>query len=294
MFTEFFSVSHAWGEIWVGNDKGNISNEWTLASVSDCPDLQEEGFCDEKESDENPSPHLAPEIESQSYEIQETGCDSGCCGPKDTTIIQGGNPESTAWEMSGKPVKLCCSLIDNYCSYYAAVSRSTASTSLEEQETWNEILDRTLTVSPPLASKTRVLEALMSYPVSSGVTALLERRDIYALSLSCAAIFYALNIQDLVSHRAIISRCIRKCHGSYMGGLPEYVIAPRPSEHYKMAEEGKDMSIRECVRKRCWNDVCKRVNDDVDGSVATAYQEGKRLMRRSQNARAPPLAKYIV
>src|ERR1700733_3552815 len=73
-----------------------------------------------KESDENPSPHVAPEIEhhshDHSHEIQEAGCDSGCCEPKDTTIIQGENSESAAWEMSGKPDKQCCSLIDNYCS----------------------------------------------------------------------------------------------------------------------------------------------------------------------------------
>jgi len=137
----------------------------------------------------------------------------------------------------------------------------TTSTNLEEQETldeiWDEASDETPTVSPPLASNTRVLETLMAYPVSSRVTALLERRDIYALSLSCGAIFYALNIQNLVSRRAIISRCIRKCHGPSMEELPEYIIAPRPSEHHKMVEEGKDMGVRACVRKSCWNDACE-------------------------------------
>ena len=141
----------------------------------------------------------------------------------------------------------------------------TASASPEGQEAWSETLDGTLTVSPPPSSKTRVLEALMAYPISLGVTALLERRDIYALSLSCGAIFYALNIQDLVSHNAIISRCIRRCNGPYMGGHLEDIIAPRPSEHYKMVEEGKDMGVQACGRKSCWNDVCKvsyRINSD--------------------------------
>ena len=50
-----------------------------------------------------------------------------------------------------------------------------------------------------------------------------------------------------------------------MEGLPEYIITPRPSEHYKMIEEGKDMGIQACERKSCWNDVCKvsyRINSD--------------------------------
>ena len=50
-----------------------------------------------------------------------------------------------------------------------------------------------------------------------------------------------------------------------MEGLPEYIITPRPSEHYKMMEGGKDMGIQACGRKSCWNDVCKvsyRINSD--------------------------------
>lgn len=184
-----FKEEDAWGKTWVGNNKGDISNQWGRASVSDCPDQQEESICDE-----------------------------------------------------------------------------TVSTNLEEQEICDETFDGTLTVSPPLASKTRVLEALMAYPIYSGVAALLERRDIYALSLSCGAIFYAFNIENLVSRRAIISRCIQKCHGPYsVKGLPEYIIAPRPSEHHKMIEEGEDMGVQACGRKSCWNDVCKvsyHINSD--------------------------------
>lgn len=72
-----------------------------------------------------------------------------------------------------------------------------------KQDSWDESQsemegETPITLAPP-ASKTRVLEALIIYPVSSRVTALLERRDIYALALSCRAIFYTLNIADPIS-----------------------------------------------------------------------------------------------
>ena len=57
-----------------------------------------------------------------------------------------------------------------------------------KQDSWDESQDQTegeipIILAPP-ASKASVLEALIIYPVSSGVTALFERRDIYALALS--------------------------------------------------------------------------------------------------------------
>lgn len=107
-----------------------------------------------------------------------------------------------------------------------------------------------ITLAPP-ASNTRVLEALIIYPVSSRVTALLERRDIYALALSCRAIFYTLNIADPISWRSIISRCLRKCHGPDTWGVPNYISALCQSK-----QEGKDLDVKACVKKNCWNDVC--------------------------------------
>ena len=77
-----------------------------------------------------------------------------------------------------------------------------------KQDSWDESQDQTegeipiILASP--ASKASVLEALIIYPVSSGVTALFERRDIYALALSSPAIFYALNIADPISWRSMI------------------------------------------------------------------------------------------
>ncbi|PUU76747.1 hypothetical protein B9Z19DRAFT_1066390 [Tuber borchii] len=188
------------------------------------------------------------------------------------------------------------------------------STSSEEEETWDESEDEmegeTPIILAPPASKTKVLEALMIYPVSSGVTALLERRDIYALALSCWSIFYALNIEDPISRRSVISRSLRMCHGPDTWGVPNYISAPCQSKHRKILQEGKDVDVKACVKKNCWNDVCIsssvmgvlssvlhssiagnlhhwRANCGVAGYVATACQEGNRI-RRYQNAPAPP------
>jgi len=202
---------------------------------------------------------------------------------------------------------------------------STSASSEEEEETWDETddetEDETPTILSPPASKTRVLEALMIYPVSSGVTALLERRDIYALALSCWAIFYALNIEDPISQCNIISRCLRMCHGPDRWGVPNNISALRQREHREILQEGKDVDVKACAKKNCWNDVCIvsvalsvlfangctkqptspsiagdlhhwRANCDVAGYVATACQEGDRI-RRYQNAPAPPRVTYI-
>jgi len=125
----------------------------------------------------------------------------------------------------------------------------TTNTSLEEEtwnETWDETADMTPTASLLPASKARVLEALEIYPISSRVTALLERRDVNALALSCWSTFHDLSIEDPFSQFSIISQ-----------GLPEYISAPCPMRHYEMVQEGKEMDIRACVRNYCLNDVCK-------------------------------------
>jgi len=139
-------------------------------------------------------------------------------------------------------------------------AESTSTSSAEEEETWDESEDESEGEAPiilaPPASKTRVLEVLMIYPVSSGVTALLERRDIYALAISCGAIFYALNIADPISQRSIISRCLRMCHGPDTWGVPDYISALCQSKNRKILQEGKDVDVKACVKKNCWNDVC--------------------------------------
>ncbi|PUU81834.1 hypothetical protein B9Z19DRAFT_1121596 [Tuber borchii] len=155
-------------------------------------------------------------------------------------------------------------------------------------ETWDETADKTPTASLPPASKPSILEALAIYPISSGVTTLLERRDLNALALSCWSAFHIPNIEDPFSQCSTISWSIPKCQGRYMWGLPEYLSAPCPREHYEMEQEGKDMGTRACVRESCLNNVCKRVNYDVDGFVATAFQEGDRMIGRYQTAHAPP------
>ncbi|PWW76882.1 hypothetical protein C7212DRAFT_343910 [Tuber magnatum] len=142
----------------------------------------------------------------------------------------------------------------------------------QEKSSWDETVasfseeqracDETPSIPAPQASKTRALEALTIYPISSQVTACLQRRDVYALALSCRAIFHSLNIQDPVSHRSIISRCVQKCHGPYMWGLPEHVTAPSPGEHEKLVREGAEMDVRACVRKNCRNDVCQSEDDN--------------------------------
>ncbi|PUU77056.1 hypothetical protein B9Z19DRAFT_1087055, partial [Tuber borchii] len=137
----------------------------------------------------------------------------------------------------------------------------TTNTSLEEQETWNETweeaADKTPTASPPPASKASILEALAIYPISSGVTTLLERRDVNALALSCWSTFHVPNIEDPFSQCSTISWSIQECYGPYMWVLPEYLSAPCPREHYEMEQGGKDMGIRACVRESCLNNVCK-------------------------------------
>lgn len=137
----------------------------------------------------------------------------------------------------------------------------TTNTSLEEQEiwdeTWDETGDKTPTASPPPASKSKILEALEIYPISSGITTLLERGDINALALSCWSTFHDPSIEDPFSQCSMISQSIRKSHGQYVWGLPEYLSAPCRREHYEMEQEGEDTGIRACVRESCLNNVCK-------------------------------------
>ena len=135
----------------------------------------------------------------------------------------------------------------------------TTNTSLEEEiwdEAWDETGDKTPTASPPPASKSRILEALEIYPISSGITTLLERRDINALALSCWSTFHDPSIEDPFSQCSMISQSIRKGHGQYVWGLPEYLSAPCSREHYGMEQEGKDTGIRACGREGCLNNFC--------------------------------------
>jgi len=139
----------------------------------------------------------------------------------------------------------------------------TTNTGLEEHEIWDETWDetwdktgdKTPTTSLPPASKSKILEALEVYPISSGITTLLEARDIYALVLSCWSIFHDPGIQDPFSQWSMISQSIRKCHGQYVWGLPEYLSVPCSREHYGMEPEGKDTGIRACGMESCLNNV---------------------------------------
>ncbi|RPB02890.1 hypothetical protein L873DRAFT_324886 [Choiromyces venosus 120613-1] len=163
----------------------------------------------------------------------------------------------------------------------------TALSGPEEQET----LNKTTFIAPPPTSATRVLEALTIYPIFIEVTARLERKDAYALALSCKSILYAFNIEDPVSHRNIISRCTRKCQGPYLWGIPEQVFAPNYKEHEKLVREGSDIDIQACVKKNCLNDACKHCRQPPPfwSELRRRWICGKCLpARQSDGADIPP------